>query len=74
MQQVDRAMRAAAQGGRAYTSMLDQLGIHTANAANTAAIAMERMRPSFMRSIDHMNAMKTQSQKMMDALGDTSRI
>jgi len=74
MQQVDRAMRAAAQGGTAYTSMLDQLGIHTANAANRAAIAMERMRPSFMRSIEHMNAMKTQSQKMMDALGDTSRI
>ncbi|MED1406519.1 hypothetical protein P4U07_27795 [Bacillus mycoides] len=74
MQQVDRAMRAAAQGGTAYTSMLDQLGIHTANAANQAAIAMERMRTGFMRSIDHMNAMKTQSQKMMDALGDTSSI
>ncbi|MGR5963134.1 hypothetical protein ACT7DN_30320 [Bacillus paranthracis] len=33
------------------------------------AIAMESMREGFMRSIDHMNAMKTQSQKMMDALG-----
>ncbi|QIW21183.1 hypothetical protein [Bacillus thuringiensis] len=74
IQQVDRAMRAAAQGGTAYTSMLDQLGIHTANAANQAAIAMERMRTGFMRSIDYMNAMKTQSQKMMDALGDTSSI
>ncbi|MCU5716673.1 hypothetical protein OCB69_16305 [Bacillus cereus] len=74
MQQVDRAMRAAAQGGQAYTDMLDRLGIHTANAANRAAIAMESMREGFMRSIDHMNAMKTQSQKMMDALGDTSSI
>ncbi|MCC2483731.1 hypothetical protein LKM01_18055 [Bacillus pacificus] len=74
MQQVDRAMRAAAQGGQAYTDMLDRLGIHTANAANRAAIAMEGMREGFMRSIDHMNAMKTQSQKMMDALGDTSSI
>ncbi|MCC2369432.1 hypothetical protein LKM02_24255 [Bacillus cereus] len=74
MREVDRAMQAAARGGTAYTSMLDQLGIHTANTANRTAIAMERMRGSFMRSIDHMNAMKTQSQRMMDALGDTSHI
>lgn len=74
MREVDRAMQAAARGGTAYTSMLEQLGIHTANTANRTAIAMERMRGSFMRSIDHMNAMKTQSQRMMDALGDTSHI
>ncbi|MFI8709938.1 hypothetical protein ACIGHG_23500 [Bacillus sp. NPDC077411] len=74
MAQVDRAMRAAAQGGHAYNSMINQLGVHTQDAANRATIAMEAYRESFMRSVEHMNAMKTQSQKMMDALGDTSRI
>ncbi|HHB3507848.1 TPA: hypothetical protein ACORDH_004982 [Bacillus cereus] len=72
--QVRRAMEAAARGGQAYSAMINELGVHTQDAANRAAIAMEAYRDRFLHSIDMMNARKTQSQKMMDILPEVSHI
>ncbi|WP_312498296.1 hypothetical protein [Bacillus luti] len=72
--QVRRAMEAAARGGQAYSTMINELGVHTQDAANRAAIAMEAYRDRFLHSIDMMNARKTQSQKMMDILPEVSHI
>ncbi|XLP22381.1 phage tail protein [Bacillus toyonensis] len=72
--EIRKAMSAAAMGGNEYNAMLQRLGVHTQDAANRMVIMAETQRNSFMNSINMMNAMKTQSQKMMDALGDTSHI
>ncbi|PEQ68967.1 phage tail protein [Bacillus cereus] len=74
LSEIRKAMSAAAMGGNEYNAMLQRLGVHTQDAANRMVIMAETQRNSFMHSIQMMNAMKTQSQKMMDALGDTSHI
>lgn len=74
LSEIRKAMSAAALGGNEYNAMLQRLGVHTQDAANRMVIMAETQRNSFMHSISMMNAMKTQSQRMMDALGDTSHI
>ncbi|MGG1571592.1 transglycosylase SLT domain-containing protein [Fictibacillus sp. NRS-1165] len=71
---VDKAMRAAAKGGRSYDQMLHELGVNTSSQANRMAIAMEAYKDRFIRSVEEMQARSTQSKKMMDFLPETSNI
>ncbi|WP_394548806.1 D-Ala-D-Ala carboxypeptidase family metallohydrolase [Priestia aryabhattai] len=71
---VNRAMHAASVGGEEYMNMIGELGIHTSDAANQAAIALEATRDKFFQSIDQMNAKSNQSKKMMDILPEVSPI
>lgn len=71
---VDRAMRAAARGGEAYTRMITELGVNTPDAMNRAAIAMEAYKDTWIRNIQIMEARKGQAQKMLEILPQTSSI
>ena len=71
---VNRAMHAASVGGEEYMNMIGELGIHTSDAANQAAIALEATRDKFFQSVDQMNAKSNQSKKMMDILPEVSKI
>ena len=68
MRDVNDAMVAASRGGNAYLSQLQRLGIVTSDLGNRTAVAMERMRESFIHSNDVMQARATQSQKMIENL------
>lgn len=71
---VDRAMRAAARGGQAYTNMITELGVNTPDAMNRAAIAMEAYKDTWIRNVQIMEARKGQAQKMLDIVPQTSSI
>lgn len=68
MRDVNDAMVAASRGGNAYLSQLQRLGIVTSDLGNRTAVAMERMRESFIHSNDVMQARATQSEKMIQNL------
>lgn len=74
LSEVDRAMRATARGGESYNRMLEEMGVHTANIANRAAIHMEAMKDKWIRNVELMQAKSTQSKKMMDILPEVSHI
>lgn len=69
MKNVDKAMRAVAMGGNAYTSELEKMGIMTEAVGNRATVAMERMRESMVNSNNILQAKTTQSQRVIDNLG-----
>lgn len=71
---VDRAMRAAARGGEAYTQMITELGVNTSDAMNRAAIAMEAYKDTWIRNVQLMEARKGQAQRMLDIVPQTSSI
>ena len=68
MRDVNDAMVAASRGGQAYLSQLQRLGIITSDLGNRTAVAMERMRESFINSNDMMQARATQTSKIIDNL------
>lgn len=74
LHEVDQAFVAASRGGETYNEQLKRMGIVTANTANQNAIAMERYKDKFLRSVDEMNAKATQSSKMIKILPEVSGI
>jgi phage-related protein len=64
MNNVQKAMMAAGQGGDAYMSTLRRLGIYTESMGNAMAIQMEGMKDSFINSVDMMVNRSTQSEKI----------
>lgn len=72
MQQVNKTMAVVGRGGRGLEQELLSLGIATEALGNRTAISMERMKDSFIRSNDMMQAKATQSSKIiknLDSMG-----
>jgi phage-related protein len=68
LRQVDQSMKAVASGGSAVISQLQQMGVITESVGNASAIQMERMKESFIRANEQMQARATQSEKIIKNL------
>ncbi|MCS0827382.1 hypothetical protein NX029_26055 [Cytobacillus firmus] len=65
---VDTAIQAASRGGTAYMNVLRQMGVITSSVGNQSAVAMERMRDSFINANNVLQARATQSEKIIKNL------
>lgn len=72
LMQVENALKSAALGGDSFLDTLSELNVNTQATADAAALQMEYYKEAFLNSFDRIMAKSTQTQAVINNLGNLS--